>query len=275
MPTVEPAPKRSKFSLDKCPRQPDKGRLPDLTRMVQATVAPPLPPPDAVRALFNAGDTLWLGLDLETHRLVPTTADSWWRPGQFGFMTRLTTDVLAELRIVQVGWTIGTFDSAERTKERLVLPNGFEVCPLSTEKHGISHSQAVSQGVPLADCLRELVGDVSAVVQQGGRVCGHNLEFDAGIVLEELNRCGLDELAELWSGAIQGGFCSMDPDVGHWVRKQAGLADKERKTPMRLKDMVRLLLPDANALLEKHHSAGNDSRMHWLLCRELERRCRE
>ena len=188
-------------------------------------------------------------------------------------MTRLTKEVLAELRIVQIGWTIGAFDSVQTTKERLVLPDGFEISDDAMDKHGISHGLAASRGIPLVDCLRELLDDVSLLRQRGGRVCAHNLEFDAGIVLEEIERCGLVGFAGIWTETVRRGFFTMDPNVGHWVRKQAGLVDHERK-PMRLRDMVRLLLPDAHVLLEKHHSAGNDSHMHWLLCREIARRCR-
>ena len=189
-------------------------------------------------------------------------------------MTRLTKEVLAELRVVQIGWTFGTFGSAPTTKERLVKPDGFEICDAATAKHGISHNIAASQGAPLVDCLRELLDDVSALKLQGGRVCSHNLEFDAGILVQEMNRCGLADLATLWAEAMEGGFCSMQANVGHWVRRQAGLMDQERKTPMRLKDMVHLLLPEAPDLLEKHHSAGNDSHMHWLLGQKIAQACR-
>ena len=74
--------------------------------------------------------------------------------------------------------------------------------------------------------------------------------------------------------SVSYGVCTMDPEIGHWVRQQAGIGDKERKTPMRLRDMVSLLLPDSKELLKAHHSAGGDARMHWLLCRELWSRAR-
>ena len=153
-------------------------------------------------------------------------------------------------------------------------PDGFEISEAATKKHGISHSDAVSQGEPLAKCLRELVDDVSTLKLQGGRVCSHKLEFDAGILVQEMNRCGLADLTKLWAEAVKGGFCSMDPDIGHVVRRQAGLMDYERKTPMRLKDMVHLLLPEAQDLLERHHSAGNDSHIHWLLGQKIAQACR-
>jgi len=42
---------------------------------------------------------------------------------------------------------------------------------------------------------------------------------------------------------------------------------------MRLRDMVHLLLPEAQDLLERHHSAGNDSHMHWLLSQKIAQAC--
>ena len=242
--------------------------------MVPVGLATPLPPPDEIRTFFDTAGILWMGIDIETHSLVPRTAKSWWRPGQFGFMTRLAKEVLTELRVVQIGWTVGTFGSAPTTKERLVQPDGFEITEAATEKHRISHSIAASQGEPLAKCLGELLDDISSLKLQGGRVCSHNLEFDVGILVEEMNRCGLADLAKLLAEAVEGGFCSMNPNVGHWVRKQAGLMDRERKTPIRLKDMVHLLLPESQNLLERHHSAGNDSHMHWLLCQNIAEACR-
>ena len=269
-----PPQKKSRFSFGKCPNpSAAKKCSPNLARIVPAALATPLPPPDAVRARFETAGLPWMGIDIETHCLVPSTADNYWRPGQFGFMTRLTKEVLAELRVVQIGWTVGTFGAVPTTKERLVQPDGFEISDAATEKHGISHSTATSQGAPLVDCLRELLDDVSALKLQGGRVCSHNLEFDAGILVQEMHRCGLADLATLWAEAMEGCFCSMQPDVGHWVRRQAGPMDQERKTPMRLKDMVHLLLPEAKNLLERHRSAGNDSRMHWLLCQKIEQAC--
>ena len=269
-----PPPKRSRFSFDRCLNaSASKKSSPDFACMVPVALAAPLAPPEAVRARFRTGDSLWMGIDIETHCLVPRTADSWWRPGQFGLMTRLAKDVLEELRVVQIGWTVGSFDSVHTTKERLVRPEGFEISDAATDKHGISHGFAATHGKPLAECLRELLHDVSSLKCQGGRVCSHNLEFDAGILLDEMSRCGLADLTGLWTEAVRGGFCSMDPVVGHWVRRQAGLLDQERKTPMRLEDMMRLLLPDASVLLERHHSAGNDSHMHWLICRKIAHLC--
>ena len=123
--------------------------------------------------------------------MVPNTATSWWRPGQFGYVTRLDPGVLTGLRIVQVGWAYGDFrEGSPVVKERLVRPEGFTVTSAAEQKHGISNARAEAEGVPLPDALREMVGDVTALVRNGARVCSHNTEFDAGIIAAELDRLG-------------------------------------------------------------------------------------
>ena len=97
--------------------------------------------------------------------------------------------------------------------------------------------------------------------------------FDAGILVQEMSRCGHADFAKLLAEALERGFCSMDPNVSHWVRRQAGLMDHELTTPMCLKDMVHLLLPEAQELLERHLSAGSDSHMHLLLCQKVACAC--
>ena len=236
---------------------------------------PPLPLPPALRGLFGQEDWTWVGIDIETHDLVPNTVTSWWRPGQFGYVTRLDPDVLTGLRIVQVGWAYGDFrEGGPMVKERLVRPSGFAITSAAEQKHGISNAVSESEGVPLREALEEMVGDVAALVRNGARVCSHNIEFDAGIIAAELDRLDMRETNELWGQSVSHGVCTMDPEIGHWVRQQAGIGDKERKTPMRLRDMVSLLLTDSKELLKAHHSAGGDARMHWLLCRELWHRAR-
>ena len=94
------------------------------------------------------------------------------------------------------------------------------------------------------------------------------------VVAVELARADMKEEAAAWEQIARDGFCTMDPDVGYWVRRSIGAWDVARNVPMRLADIVRALLPDASALLARHHDAGNDSLMHWLVAAALVRACR-
>ena len=81
-----PPQKKARFSLSKCPNpSAAKKCSPNFARMVPAALAAPLPPPETIRARFETAGLPWMGIDIETHCLVPSTADSWWRPGQFGY----------------------------------------------------------------------------------------------------------------------------------------------------------------------------------------------
>ena len=188
-------------------------------------------------------------------------------------MTRLAPEAINGLRIVQVGWAHGDVREGNHVvNERLVRPDGFTITYAAEMKHGISNARADAEGISRREALLEMVGGVTARVRNGARVCSHNIEFDAGIIAAELDRLGMHEAREMWAQSVSYGVCTMDPEIGHWIRQQAGIGDRERKTPMRLRDAVALLLPDSKELLKAHHSAGGDARMHWLLCQELWRR---
>ena len=42
------------------------------------------------------------------------------------------------------------------------------------------------------------MGDIQQAAQQGGRVVIHHLEFDAGLIANELVNAGLEDLMEAW-----------------------------------------------------------------------------
>ena len=64
-----PPPKRSRFSVDKCPRPvEDRGRLPDLSQLTQEVKSLPAPP--RVVEKFD-GSSFFVGIDVKTQALVP------------------------------------------------------------------------------------------------------------------------------------------------------------------------------------------------------------
>ena len=89
-----------------------------------------------------------------------------------------------------------------------------------------------------------------------------------------MRRTGLDHVATEWSRFVRKGLCTMNPDIGQWIRQQTGQADSPRNIPMRLADAVQALVVDARGLLAKQHDAGCDARAHWALACELWKRAR-
>ena len=97
--------------------------------------------------------------------------------------------------------------------------------------YGVTVEEATTSGASLQELLIELMQDVSEVRSLGGRLVARHLEFDAGIVMEELARAGLSHLQQSWRDFAQGGrlhngpgCCSLDP--GHALGEASALEER-------------------------------------------------
>ena len=268
-----PPPKRSRFAFGKCAQAPKPAALlPDLTRLTEE--AGTLPAPVRVTEKLH-GPSLFIGIDVETHALVPRASSqaSFWRTGEFGFLTTADDGALSFLRLVQLGWAYAADASdAPVVKTCLIKPEGFTIESAATAKHGIGNSEALEHGQPLAEVLRAFLDDLASCLEKGYRICAHHLGFDAGIISREMTRAGIKPVCDVWDKGVREGLCTMDPDICHWVRQLIGIGDKPRSIPMRLRDLVSVLLPRQTHLLARSHTAGADAHMHMLVALELWRR---
>ena len=109
---------------------------------------------------------------------------------------------------------------------------------------------------PLRDVLVELCRDVQKVAAQGGRVCAHHIEHDAGILDIELRRAGMDFGKDIWSWGdmVRDGLCLMGTDVAQWICNVKG--------PVKLDTVVTRLLP-------KMRADANPALKCWQMTREL------
>ena len=166
-----------------------------------------------------------MGVDVETAGWEEGDTKASMHKGRFGFLTRCREEVFNQ-RIVQIGWAIGDLDAqsaATGFKERTIKPEGFAITEKATKFHGITHETA-QQGVSLREAMVEFMGDIQQAAQQGGRVVIHHLEFDAGLIANELVNAGLEDLMEAWVEIAKKGFCTMDPDVGKWLQGKSILS---------------------------------------------------
>ena len=88
-------------------RQQKRGRLPDLSELTQEVKT--LPAPKQVHDKMK-GPSRFVGIDVETHALVPRgpSQASFWRTSEFGFLTTADDEALSFLRLVQLGWAYTT-----------------------------------------------------------------------------------------------------------------------------------------------------------------------
>lgn len=101
-----------------------------------------------------------LFFDTETTGLPPKNAN--WR-----------TDYRMFPFIVSLGWEI---DGVE--KHRIIQPDSYTIPDESIAIHGITHQQALEQGVPFSEVLLEFIEDLKEAIV----VVGHSIYFDSSIV---------------------------------------------------------------------------------------------
>ena len=139
------------------------------------------PPPKCVLDKLVPCD-LMAAIDVETHDMVPKESKRVpWSRDQFGLQTTTTAHTLSTLRVIQLGWAVGTSTDDMVVKSIMVRPDGFEVSSEAVKMHGITQEKLASAGVSLGEALETVVTDVLKHCSRGARVVAHNLSFDAGL----------------------------------------------------------------------------------------------
>ena len=236
-------------------------------------------PPDHICDLVPDSEHI-LAFDIETHDLVPNSKSSSpeWIEGQYGHPCRLQPSCLNQLRIVQLGWCIHS-PAGQTTleKTRLVYPTDFEITKAAQSKHMITNEQLRDSGKPLRFVLEEFLCDVAHVVNMGGVVCAHQIEFDAGVISLEMERAGLASKHDMWVQCVSEGFCTMNYHISKWSCSayfdQFGCDwNLGRNAPVGLHDMVLALAPEEYSLLQRHHDAGEDAKMTMKIVHALQQK---
>ena len=216
------------------------------------------------------------GIDLETNDFLEGKKPSC--IGRFGHHCWCAPADL-QYRIVQIGWVVGGSakdDPITDRQEHLVTPCGYLISEKAAKKHGITDEIATRDGRPLADVLEQFMQAIWSLHKSGGVVVSHHLEFDAGIIDEELQRCGMDEWQSLWRTVAMQGVCTLDLSIQDWFQTACGRmkGPGEKTLVLNLKDSVMLFYsksPLARDLLLEAHTAGADAELHLLLYQALRR----
>ena len=240
-------------------------------------------PPNNVMDFFeNFGDE-WLAFDIETHDLIPTANNGGKGrdqvQGQFGHQCGIDSSMMEPMRIIQLGWCFGNITAnACITKTRLVIQDGVVVSDAAIAKHHITNERIRNERVPVKVVLHEFLHDVLDIVSRGGRICAHQIEFDAGVIALEMERYGFGTKSEMWSQAAFYGFCTLNPSVSKWScdlffeHRHGNKSLLGRSSPVGLTDMVMAIIPHEFSKIARHHDAGIDAELTWKLVRELGRR---
>ena len=121
------------------------------------------------------------------------------------------------------------------------------------------------------EVLEEFMRTAWSLHEKGGVIVSHHLEFDAGIIDEELKRCGMESWRTRWQLIASHGICTLDLDIQAWLQSSFGKTPNkgEKTLVMSLTNSISLLYsndPKMRKLLQTAHTAGTDAELHiWLL----------
>ncbi len=247
----------------------------ELTSIGSAPAAPrqclELPAPTTKALQFDWGCTHWACVAVATHEEPKASYNFDWALGGFGHWWLPGSDASAQrLRIVQISWAYGKFDFGKPPgpptlyTTELVQPCGFALSTAVADKHGLSKEKLLTRGRPLRDVLWEMLRDVRRVVENGGRVCLHNVEHEASVVHAELRRLGMD--ADFWAQTVAspGCLCLMDPVLAHWLRNRRGDPLKSKAVGFRF--LAQVLLG------ERAVNQMKPGQLRWLVLEKIHRR---
>ena len=117
----------------------------------------------------------------------------------------------------------------------------------------------------MKDALIQLMKDIVTAYDTGGIIVAHQLEFDGGVIYEELGRCGLTDMQAKWAEMVKKGFCTMSPQVGRWLLRSNGkeVGPSTVQHTVRLNELAKMVLPQQDNI--KQHDAECDAK----LCRDI------
>lgn len=105
--------------------------------------------------------------------------------------------------------------------------------------------------------------DVLHVRTNGGQLVSHHLEFTAGVIANELARCQMLDFKNAWSSIAKDGLCTMDPEIGRWIRlclnRETGCNTTKNTLPF--KELVRYVVPQADRYLKRKTCTSEDAAM--------------
>ena len=201
------------------------GQSPAARRMVRQPLARPTAP---ALAEFHGPCPRWACIAVAVHKFPsPVGKFKWIRGCTFRHWTR-PSDPAADraCRIVQLSWAVGTV-------------SGNDASPKFPTKYCTKEVQ-VANGTEDAGATAQCIGEVMTQMMDdlyyflrdgGGRLCMHNLEFEATVLEAELRRAGLVREAGRWTEIAMNGLCLMNPNLAHWILNKGKDAMQLPPTP--------------------------------------------
>ena len=266
-----PQSNKRKFQLPDVQRQDglQARKIPRAARL-RVGLMDSLPIPERIHNKFVPASRYIVGIDIETHDMNLGRRLRWWR-GPHGFPNLTDPETFKRARIVQIGWAIVDERGDVKSSQRIIQPSGFQITKDASDYHKITQAKAEESGVKFMDAITDFFTDL-ANLNSSYRVVAHHLEFDAGIIIEELSRCGRKDRAVQFAEIVKAGVCTMDPSIAKWYRELVGDEPVEHCSALKLTVMAKRLLPTRSDLMERKNDAEADAEMVALVYAEMRKR---
>ena len=98
-----------------------------------------------------------------SNKTLNTSQSPAWRTDEFGILVKASEEVLAYLRIVQLGWTYSC-EGDPMIETRLINAVGFAIETGATAKHRVSHKRLLESCVPKRDALYDFFRELRVIV---------------------------------------------------------------------------------------------------------------
>ena len=115
-------------------------------------------------------------------------------------------------RVVQLGVVVSDAEGNVLRRFERCISDAPDCSAKATKYHGLTNEQLAREGIPIAEAMRQFGAELRKLDAEGGKLIAHNLDFDAGILVAELECLG-DEFAEtteLLRRLAKDGVCTLE-----------------------------------------------------------------
>jgi hypothetical protein len=121
------------------------------------------------------------------------------------------TPPFATLRIVQISWCVRREDGEGEHRSFYVVGTDRLISQKAHAYHRITNAQVAREGVPIDRALQRFVDDCRWLRSVDGLLVAHQLEYEAGIILQELGRLpSMQSCRPLITALAARGICTMN-----------------------------------------------------------------
>jgi len=119
---------------------------------------------------------------------------------------------LTYARVVQLGFVVSDAEGNVLQRFERCISDAPDCSAKATKYHGLTNEQLAREGIPIAEAMKQFGAELRKLDAEGGKLIAHDLDFDAGILVAELERLGDERTKnkELLRRLAKDGVCTLE-----------------------------------------------------------------